>query len=226
MAIGRISSRSGMRNDQSEHQLIPREMMNGSNSVAHTDLMVNVILIHGSYGNPDENWFPWLKTELEKFGCKVFVPQFPTPENQSLDSWREVFDDYRACLKQDAVVVGHSLGPAFLLDVLENAKNPIKSAFFVAGFVSLLNNPNFDKVNKTFVEHQFNWNKIKNNCKNFFVFHSGNDPYVPFDKGKDLSNHLGAELNIVAKAGHFNKASGYETFPLLLEKIKNSIQTS
>ena len=35
------------------------------------------IIIHGSYGNPNENWFPWLKMELEKIGYKVFVPVLP-----------------------------------------------------------------------------------------------------------------------------------------------------
>jgi predicted alpha/beta hydrolase family esterase len=46
--------------------------------------MANIFIIHGSYGNPDENWFPWLKKELEQEGHKVFVPKFPTPEDQSL----------------------------------------------------------------------------------------------------------------------------------------------
>ena len=48
--------------------------------------MTNIIIIHGSYGNPNENWFPWLKSELKKLKCNVFVPKFPTPENQSLES--------------------------------------------------------------------------------------------------------------------------------------------
>jgi len=56
--------------------------------------MSNIFIIHGSYGNPDENWFPWLKVELEKLGHKVFVPKFPTPENQSLNSWKKVFSEY------------------------------------------------------------------------------------------------------------------------------------
>ena len=51
-------------------------------------------IIHGSYGNPNENWFPWLKKELEKEGCIVFIPEFPTPENQSLKNWMEIFNDF------------------------------------------------------------------------------------------------------------------------------------
>ena len=81
--------------------------------------MNNVYIIHGSYGTPDENWFPWLKSELEKLNCKVFVPKFPTPENQSLDTWMKIFEEYKDELNEDAIIVGHSLGPAFILSILE-----------------------------------------------------------------------------------------------------------
>lgn len=104
--------------------------------------MANVFIIHGTGASPEINWFPWLKKELEKLGCKVFVPIFPTPENQSLESWLMVFDKYKRYLDEDSIVVGHSLGPAFLLSVLENLDKQIRASFFVAGFIGFLNNPN------------------------------------------------------------------------------------
>ena len=126
---------------------------------------MNFFIIHGSYGNPEENWLPWLKIELEKMNHRVFVPRFPTPENQSLNSWMGVFNDYKKYLDENTIFVGHSLGPVFLLSVIENLDIAIKSSFFVAGFVGLLNNPEFDKINKTFVNKSFDWQKIKQNCK-------------------------------------------------------------
>ena len=41
--------------------------------------MKNVIIIHGTEGYPEENWFPWLKKNLEERGYNVTVPQFPSP---------------------------------------------------------------------------------------------------------------------------------------------------
>jgi len=73
---------------------------------------------------------------------------------------------------------------------------------------------------KTFAQKTFNWQQIKSNCQNFVVFHSDNDPYIKLEKGREVARHLDIEVTVVEGAGHFNKAAGYETFDLLLEKIK------
>jgi hypothetical protein len=182
--------------------------------------MANIFIIHGSFGHPCDNWIPWLKAELEKLGNRVFAPQFPTHENQTLDNWKNVFSEYEKYLDKDSIVVGHSLGPAFLLSVLENLNKPIKASFFVAGFTSLLGNPIFDEVNKTFVEKSFDWRTIKQNCAKFYLFHSSNDPYVPTSEADKLSKNLGVESELVKNAGHFNEKAGYIKFDLLLDKIK------
>lgn len=187
--------------------------------------MANIFIIHGAFGNPGENWIPWLKVKLEKLGNEVFVPQFPTPENQTLDNWKNVFSGYEAYLDKHTVVVGHSLGPAFLLSVLEDLDEPIKASFFVAGFISLLNNPTFDEINKTFIEKSFDWEIIKQNCGRFYLFHSDNDPYVPTSEADKLSDKLGVESVLVKNAGHFNEQAGFMKFDLLLDRIKVELTT-
>jgi hypothetical protein len=189
----------------------------------NSESVTNIFIIHGAYGHPGENWFPWLKTELEKLGCRVFVPKFPTPKGQSLENWLKVFGNYREHLNENSIVIGHSLGPAFLLNILEELDKPIKAAFFVSGFVGLLGSPEFDEINKTFVDKSFDWQKIKQNCPKFFVFHSDNDPYVPLEKAKQFAKNLGVKVVLVKNAGHFNEKAGYIKFPLLLGKIKHEI---
>jgi uncharacterized protein len=185
--------------------------------------MANVFIIHGTGGSPEINWFPWLKKELEKSGCEVFAPRFSTPENQSLESWLNVFEKYKKYLDDDSIVVGHSLGSAFLLSVLENLNHQIKAAFFISGFTGFLNNPEFDKPNKTFVDKRFDWNKIRKNCRKFYAINSDNDPYVPPDKGKELAKKLGVELILLKNAGHINQEYGYIKFDLLLEMIRKEL---
>lgn len=37
--------------------------------------MKNTYIFHSTKGNPQENWFPWLKEELEKTEIETTVPQ-------------------------------------------------------------------------------------------------------------------------------------------------------
>lgn len=184
---------------------------------------MNVIIIHGAYGSPEENWLPWLKSELEKLGCEVFVPKFPTPENQSLENWMQILDTYDKYFDSDLVMIGHSLGPALVLRKLETLGMPIKAAFLVAGFLGEIGDPDFDVINSSFFGKEFEWEKIRKNCEHFEVFHSDNDPYVSPEKGKELAKKLGVELTLIKEAGHFNKEAGYTEFPLLLNRIKEII---
>lgn len=184
----------------------------------------NVFIIHGAYGNPDENWFPWLKNELEKRGIEVFVPTFPTPEGQNLENWLNTFEEYKSQVNEKTIFVGHSLGPAFILNILEGSEQPVLAAFFVSGFTGLLEISEFDNINKTITDRDFDYSKIKRNCKDFFIYNSDNDPYVPLDKGRQLADNLGGKLTIINNGGHINAEAGYSGFSLLLKDINTLLK--
>ena len=181
--------------------------------------MATVFIFHGTGGYPEENWFPWLKKELESVGHTVIVPQFPTPENQTQEAWFKVLDKYHDQLGSETILIGHSLGGAFLLRVLEKRKVPVKAAFIISTPVGIRPIKNWEG-DQPFIKEPFEWKKIKNNAQSFFVFHSDNDPYVGIENGEETAKRLGVQLIIVPNAGHFNKAAGYTSFDLLLEKIK------
>ncbi|MBI2658514.1 serine hydrolase family protein [Candidatus Woesearchaeota archaeon] len=185
---------------------------------------MNFFIIHGVYANPDANWFPWLKKEIEGKGYNVIIPHFPTPLDQSLESWLRTISHYEQKINEETVLIGHSLGAAFILNYLEQADKKIKAAILVAGFFKPIGSE-YDKLNETFINKNFDWKKIKNNCKNFFVIGSDNDEYIPIGITKELSQNLGAELKIIHNGGHLNKNSGYDKFPELLDlvlKINNA----
>lgn len=179
---------------------------------------MNFIIIHGVYASPDANWFPWLKKELENSGYEAIVPKFPTPLDQSLESWLRTIANYESKINEETVLIGHSLGAAFILSYLEKTNKKIKAAILVAGFHKLLGSP-YDEVNKTFVDKEFDWKKIKSSCNKFFMFASDNDEHISIEITKELVEKLNADFNIIPNGGHLNKNSGYGTFPLLLECI-------
>lgn len=177
---------------------------------------MNFFIIHGIYGHPEENWFPWLKKELEKEGHEVIVPKFPTPIGQTLESWIKVIKKYEDKINDDTVLIGHSLGAAFILNYLEQADGEIKTAVLVSGYHENLENP-YKKLNKTFVDRKFNWDKIIENCGEFIVIGSDDDEYIPESVTRRLAFNLDAELHIVHNGGHLNADAGYKKFPFLLE---------
>ena len=184
---------------------------------------MNAFIIHGIEGHSEENWFPWLKDELNKINIDAVVPQFPNDDNPKLDEWLDFFKKYENNINEDSILVGHSLGVSFILNFLEKNNKKIKAAFFTAGFTGKIDNGYNEKM-KSFIDKEFDFEKIEDNCKKFFIYNSDNDPYVPLEKGKELARNLDSELIIVNNAGHFNAEAGYTEFPLLLEDIKNLIE--
>lgn len=179
--------------------------------------MSTIFIIHGVGGNPEENWFPWLKAELEKRGNRVIVPQFPTPEGQTLENWLTTLKTYEAELSSETIFVGHSLGGCFVLNLLE--LYPAKAAFLVAPVFGKVENI-FAPTMKSFYEYNFNWELLKNNCHHFEIFHSENDPYLKLEETEKLAKALDTPLTLIPGAGHFNAKAGYTTFEQLLERIR------
>ena len=178
-----------------------------------------VIILHGAYGNANENWFPWLRDNLLSEGIQANTPVFPTPENQSIESWTEILNNSIEVEFSHLTLVGHSASCPFILTWLENIDEPIRAMFLVSSFIQDLGLPEFDEINRIFYNREYNWKNIKKNCQDFFVIHSDNDPYVPLDLGKEIAKKLEVKIEILHEAGHINSAAGFNKFPLLLQKI-------
>lgn len=176
-------------------------------------------ILHGAFGTPQKNWFPWLSDELTRRGAKVAIPQFPTPEGQSIDTWMKVLDDTVGSTDRDTVLIGHSLGSTFILRMLERDKYFATSAYLAAGFTGLLGLERFDTINYSFVDHPFNWQKIKDSCSRFYLYHSDNDPYVPMKFGDELAVTLNANLSVIKDGKHLNDSAGFTKFEKMLSDI-------
>ncbi len=181
--------------------------------------MKNAVILHGTSGTPEENWFPWLKNELENREHKVWLPQLPNCEKPNVDTYNN-FLIPNWDFNSETVLIGHSSGAVEILSLLENLPEGIviEKAILVAGFI---NNLKWDALDELFT-HEFDWENIKSKYDNFVFIHSDSDPYVPLDHGKFLQEKLGGELIIKEGQKHFSVGSfgqEYKKFPLLLDLV-------
>lgn len=179
--------------------------------------MRTALIIHGIHGNPEENWFPWLRKKLTAKDYRVVLPHFPTKENLRWEDWWEVFQSIENSLGSAPIIVGHSAGAAFALSILE--KRPAQAAFLVAPAWGKTDNE-FTSLMAPLTDRTFDWHTIRSHCGSFAVYHSDNDPYLPLERGETLAAHLGCAVTLVSGAGHFNASSGYTSFGRLLSDIE------
>jgi predicted alpha/beta hydrolase family esterase len=192
--------------------------------VAGVDARLKVTIIHGTGANPQKHWFPWLSSELTARGHEVYCPHFPPDEKQNPKDWLATFDREVGTLQSNMVLVGHSIGCALIVRLLERTKAPIVASFFVAGFIGTIGDEQFDWRIRPFFEDPIDWDKVRRNAGKIFVYGSDNDSIVPPNKFPELADHLGVELTLIERGGHMNADSGYLKFDRLLEDFDSIIE--
>lgn len=200
------------------------------------------VIFHGSFGNPESNWFPELKEKLEALDQEVIVPQFPTEDwnyvskqnknyrskIQTLNIWLKIFDGIFKTFKKGEKLcfIGHSLAPLFILHMVSKYNLQLDSAIFVGPFLSELPNWRFNSVNYTFYKTDWDYETLRKLIPISYVLFSDNDPYVPAIKSKEFAEKLGSSEIMVRKAGHLNSEVNLNEFPLVFEICKTRLDLS
>ena len=177
--------------------------------------MNNYIILHGSFGSKDGNWFPWLKEQLENQNKEVTVPQMPVGVgNQNYENWSNELD--KLDINENTIIIAHSIAPVFVCKYLINKKIRVKKLVFVCGFNNYLGiASDFDAVNEPmFLD---NLEDIKKYCNDIVCFYSDNDPYVKFEVEKDFADTISNEQYVIKNGGHINSESGYVKFEEILK---------
>ena len=171
--------------------------------------MKKVFIVHGFGGIPNAGWIPWLMEELAK--KKVYACALPMPDSKRpvVSKWIEEITHAVDNAPDDEIfLVGHSLGASTVLKYLEQIPEgkKISGAVLMSGFVSPLEPENPESKYRaidSFFTPEINLEKIKNKSDKFVVFHSTDDPAVPFSQALKISSGLGCKLVKVDKGGHF-----------------------
>lgn len=181
--------------------------------------MKTYFIIHGSFGDSQGNWFPWLEKQLCDKGNKVINLDFPIGEDkQNYRNWEMVLNSVKRFITKDSVFFCHSISCIFLVKYCVKNNIKIGKAIMVSGFNNYLGlNNEYDTVNCTMYLN--NASDFVNLCKDRICIHSLNDPYVPLEKLEEFTKLINAKEIVIEQGGHLNAESGYKKFPKLLELI-------
>lgn len=183
--------------------------------------MNNYLIVHGSFGSPFGNWFPYLRRELEKRELVVYTPDMPSGVGyQNYDNWSNVMKTYvdAGIINENTVIFAHSIAPVFVCKFLIENSIKVKRLVLVCGFNNYLGiNDDYDAVNESM--YLDNLEEVKNYCNDIVCFYSDNDPYVTFDKEKEFADMIASTQIVIQKGGHLNSESGYDEFEELLKYI-------
>ncbi len=185
--------------------------------------MKNVLILHGTDFDKEQNqrfnnWFPWLKEELEKIGYVVWVPELPEAWHPDLERYWNFLKDFN--FNEETIVIGHSSGGAMVFGILHklSSEKKINLAISVAGFYhdegwnceGLFSEP-------------WDWEKIKKQAKKNFVIASDNDPYIKSEQTEYLASRADVKPVVIHDGGHLSLGAGerFRQFPELLEIIKS-----
>jgi predicted alpha/beta hydrolase family esterase len=183
--------------------------------------MKNALILHGTENTSQDNWFPWLKTQLEQNEYQVWVPDLPQANKPNIARYNShIFGNNDWKFTQDSRLIGHSSGAVAIFGLLEALPSNITvdTCYLVSAFK---NDLGWDALDELFTK-PFNFDLIKTKAKHFVFFHSDDDPYCPMDHATFLSEKVGGELIVIPGQKHFSVGSAgeaYRQFPQLLKTI-------
>ena len=96
--------------------------------------MNNYFIIHGSFGNSNEHYLPWLKKQLEKQG-EVVCLDFPIGVNiQNYKNWAKTLDPYKNKINKNSIFITRSIGCVFAIKYIIQINLHIKKLVSISGF--------------------------------------------------------------------------------------------
>jgi len=146
---------------------------------------------------------------------EVYYPQMPNSNNAKYLEWKIWFERYHEFLRNEVVLIGHSLGGMFLAKYLSEEKMPVRvrALYLVAAPFE----PDGDDCAEFAFEIE-NLRRLAEQVDGVCILHSKDDPIVPYTHALKYAEALpDAELVTFEDKNHFL----LEEFPEIIEHIQS-----
>ena len=181
---------------------------------------MRVILIHGFNASPEKNFHPWLATALRGQGFEVVTPTLALNAGDELDlpTIIESMKDQIGFLKNDDILLGHSLGAFIILQYLEAVEmTETPRAIVMVAAPWKVAKPELRRLFFADLDAVV----LMWKAREFLVVHSKDDELVPIEHGRKLAEALKAKFIETDGNDHFLG----EEYPILLRTIQNIADT-
>ena len=177
---------------------------------------MRVIFIPGNGGeSPKDNWFPYLKEELEKLKIEVIASEFPDNQLARESYWIPFLKDILQADDQ-TVLVGHSSGAIAAMRFAET--NRLLGSVLVGAYHTDLGLPT--EIQSGYFNRPWDWGSIKQKQEWIIQFASVNDPWIPIEEARFVRDKLSTEYHEFIDQGHFGGDYKKLVFPELFEALK------
>lgn len=159
-----------------------------------------IIIIPGNgYSHIDtDNWYAWVRGELNGRGYEVIAEDMPDPVAAHANIWLpHIEKEYRP--DENTIIIGHSSGGVATLRYLET--HQLFGAVIVGANYTDLGDEG--EKESGYYDLPWQWDKIKINAKWIVQFCSTDDPYIPIDQPRFIHEKLDSEYYEFNGRGHF-----------------------
>lgn len=192
--------------------------------------MKRIIIVHRWSGGPNDDWRPWLKTQLEKEGHEVLVPEMPDSDTPVIEKWVGKLATVVDMPDEETYFVGHSIGCQAILRYLDaHLFEPTKTvggAVFVSGWFDLKNLEDDEArvIAKPWIERVINPLKIRTVLPKSTLIISDNDPYDCFEENKRRFEEIGSKIVVLPGAGHITADDGFSESREILSEVEKVLE--
>ncbi|MBI4054306.1 MAG: leucine--tRNA ligase [Candidatus Doudnabacteria bacterium] len=180
----------------------------------------NFVLLHGYTGSAKKNFFPWLKTALEKRGYRVIAPELPH-SSRPVEKEQVEFVLKNVKFDENTIILGHSLGGPVAVKAVERLSTRVAGLVFAGGFLEPKFKDHPRPYEKDFV-WRFNLKEVRKKVGFVKVLSDRNDYAVPVEQGEKLARGLAGEFFAVeSQEPHFTS----DQEPAILEHLVPKVKT-